>query len=1503
MTSVKDSPFSLKEYNDIGNYYNDYLNVLNNYYPHYLNTIYPRLNKNKKILFMPFLKEFIEGVPFLQLVTDPTDPTKPPVNFSNYNISETPDDYESAQYTLENEAKASQNEIKDREILAKIRALNKSEEEENPVKPVKKSLIQKATSMFFKKTPKELDKEAAANAKSAISVFDLGYTPPTPTSGNKLNPFASKSQPQSTLSPYEIPPGLYRYPSAVGFFDSLHDFKLEFCDTETDKKKKAKYGYSKFMFTYLLYGGYPELNRTNFSLLDFQAKYSYLKAYTRPISTDGLENYFAIGNMYDVVRNEPSLYQRIEHYRTNNTILKDLQDSTYGDLQIVINTKLNYLKNSKGNFVVENINAKKPDKMKIISTITDDEDNRQDNRAQKQLDIYDYLSFFFDEYKDKNFDNKIKLCIDCQSNLYKIMRKNKTKNRFCLLYTAETITDSASKPKAENIDEIFGYQNWYIEALNNENDLDENKVLRNPLDPRGHYGGPDPGPSVKGNITVYYNNIQYSKPNDLQNADYTVDLIYYYGNDLSNPVFSDDIVNGDTPITMNAKQTTKESVMLRVNTFVEEFKQKYNFPQAIIKGVKSIVDSIKKLTNKSKLDEREKFYKDFNKDILNNISLNGLSSTNIFNLYIKYALFYAIKRLGDTLQAEVCRQYILQAMLFYRVTKNMGNKKKCKYAVNFTKPIRSTKGAVLVTHDRMLFAYAVINNIPVILDLENHMIIFRPKTEQYPQEIEVVPNDISLSSNNEDKQPWVDPEILQNFINKTQQKNDNAFIENFVESKDFEYITKNTYGSSTGTYGGNPIIQKGGNNIEILTQAIFSNIDPFMRYLYFRPNLGSPKVKINITSWENYGTKNISKFLENISKLLYNENSSDINDYRTKLHIKYITNYKFNVLLIGTLVNINNMTAIIDVDAKEQQNRLTIDINNESDELMVNQFIMIYLNDENRLYITHNFLKYNKGNEEIIELDFMYKGEHTRTFGAKGPGFINRTPIEKNHIPNSGDMHSGHQFNKWNIQNSLKRIDIEIFDSNLETLRIIKNSGANYLQNFNNTVNDKKEETKKMIEQREEKRKENLSNFIERAKERAKAEKAKAKEQIKKGGALNNDDEPSYSDILGAEFEALNDPKFLLQNNITVLTYLHQLLRDYELSFINDEEGIDTFYCKIDESVQLSHTIGLHNFMPRDIEFYVFLTLLIDEYNTETITTINFALFEYYLYMTKEENDIYYGYLTIKSYLLKQSYQVSMTEEIKAELQKNAETYNFFQSIMEKVTDTSYIITEIIYLDIQTKNTDYKVTYDNVDEYNLKLRGFSDLQEKFTTKTLEIIGQLIDSPLIAEFVEKAKAQQTIKEADKVDEVDEEGDEEMPTNEETKTSDKEVVKVVPYEETKTDDNKVLVSQYDETDSDNVKQVVPTSDDKVLVSKYDENEEENIGRGLIATSTNPLRDPKFDDASAAAGGKKHKLSKHKYRKEKNKTKRKRTKRQQTKIKVNQTKKNRKIKKKRNTKRNKE
>ena len=1378
MTTVNDSPFSLINFNDMKQIFSEYQGQGSESQDKIIHRHPNIFNSSGEYLFMPFLDTFIRPAPQIN------DAKK-----TNAKVL-----IEKVQTRFENGANKVNN------IITNIFMLNSTTEKEQ--KDFNKKLetkraaaataaeakrVAKQAAAEAKRVAKQAAKQAEADDKSAISIFNYGY----PKNADPLPNYNINSAYE-----YEIPPHLYSDKSAVGFFDTLHDFSLEFCDSEKPLTSKDS-SYANFMFSSLLYGGYPQLwGENDNNLKNYQSTFAYLQKYPRPL-TDGLENYFAIGNMYNLAMEAKSKPTDGAHAQADD------------NLQIVLETKLDPIINPV---------TGKTQVIKGEKQYNTDVGNIQ---ASKQLLIYNHLANFFKDYIDREFidiedgtdnvEGKIKLCIDCQSNLFKIMRQNKQHNKFCLLYTAETITDSAFKSKAETIDEVFGYKNWYIEALNSETS-------------RGHYGGygNDNGTlrdSVKGNISVVYTNINYNKPDNLEDSNYTVDLKYYYEKNVGDK-YTQVRLNDSESVTMNKEITTKKSVSDRVTQFLNNFSKTLKIAGSdVITKLKAldVITKLKALNNKSNPQQRKEFYDVFNTVVLS----QQLDINDPENILMKYSLYYAIKRLGDTLQAEVCRLAILTNMFFYKVKRYDAVPPKKKFTFGYEKSVRikPTKGAVLVTHDRMLFTYAVINNIPVILDLDNHMIIFKPNTS----------------------------EVCLNYL-MFEPEQGGGGRDIYMEE---DNVTK--------SFGGNPInnrIQSGGNNTDQLAHSIMTNVNSFIRYLYYSRLIG---------------LSNIKPFLKDVSNTLYNENveesisnMTDSNDYYNKMpQIAYIANYKYPVLVIGNLTFIDTITIFAELEEEEIQSfyskvnlgsiqQITrSDVKKATalktgDLIAVQPFIMIYLNDIDYLFLTNIF----DGSDREIEIEFRYDKELTQTGSSHN----------NNNIPKG-------TFTETNIKSTLSQRFLNLF----------------------NEYNEDNEDNEFIIK---------ILNIIINA-----SDEEDASGGGYRGGAPNKS---SYQEILGADFGKLNNTEKLLQNNITVLTYLHQLLREYELSFINYEEGIDTFYCKIDESVQLSYTIGLHNFMPRDIEFYVFLTFLIQDYNTETITTINFALFEYYLYMTKEENDIYFNYLTIKSYLLDISYQVSMTEENKAKLQQNITTYEYFKTLMEKVTNTSYTILQEIYSDIQQKNTDYVVTYKNVDEYNLKLCGFSDLQEEFTDKTLKIIGDLVKakSPLILEFVEKAKAQQTIKEGEeetKVDEVDE-----------VDEVDKEFVKVVPYD----DDNveqviptDILITKYDETDNNNVKQVIPTD---ILITKYDETdnnnvkqvvptgkEEENIGRGLIERY-NPLKD---DIASEAAGGKKHKLSKNKYRKEKNKTKRKRTKRQGTKIKVNQTKKNRKNKKKRNTKRNKE
>ena len=91
MSYVQGSTYSLKNFNDIINYYNNYLRRLYaNNDPIILNSIYPLLkNNNQQILFMPFLQEFIKDADIPEL-NNANLPENTP-NFTDYSITTDPD--------------------------------------------------------------------------------------------------------------------------------------------------------------------------------------------------------------------------------------------------------------------------------------------------------------------------------------------------------------------------------------------------------------------------------------------------------------------------------------------------------------------------------------------------------------------------------------------------------------------------------------------------------------------------------------------------------------------------------------------------------------------------------------------------------------------------------------------------------------------------------------------------------------------------------------------------------------------------------------------------------------------------------------------------------------------------------------------------------------------------------------------------------------------------------------------------------------------------------------------------------------------------------------------------------------------------------------------------------------------------------------------------------------------------------------------------------------------
>ena len=125
---------------------------------------------------------------------------------------------------------------------------------------------------------------------------------------------------------------------------------------------------------------------------------------------------------------------------------------------------------------------------------------------------------------------------------------------------------------------------------------------------------------------------------------------------------------------------------------------------------------------------------------------------------------------------------------------------------------------------------------------------------------------------------------------------------------------------------------------------------------------------------------------------------------------------------------------------------------------------------------------------------------------------------------------------------------------------------------------------------------------------------------------------PSITAIFRAPFEKLSSAENLSETNIAVMNSLLNMLCNYETSFINYREGRDLFYNIINDGFPLKMLPNI--VMASSVEVYVFVKLMLDDYTADRAKTINYGLFEYYLYSQKDNNYIYTCLQDIKDYIL-----------------------------------------------------------------------------------------------------------------------------------------------------------------------------------------------------------------------------------------------------------------------------
>jgi hypothetical protein len=177
------------------------------------------------------------------------------------------------------------------------------------------------------------------------------------------------------------------------------------------------------------------------------------------------------------------------------------------------------------------------------------------------------------------------------------------------------------------------------------------------------------------------------------------------------------------------------------------------------------------------------------------------------------------------------------------------------------------------------------------------------------------------------------------------------------------------------------------------------------------------------------------------------------------------------------------------------------------------------------------------------------------------------------------------------------------------------------------------------------------------------------------------------------------------------------MLCNYETSFINYREGRDLFYNIINDGFPLKMLPNI--VMASSVEVYVFVKLMLDDYTSDRAKTINYGLFEYYLYSQKDNNYIYTCLQDIKDYILGVNmYYISPAEtDIIPD-----ETRAYFEDLCTRtVTMSGQIYSQTYDL---TNTGDYDAIYQLASDNYLTMGGFHELSEIFMTKTGEILQSL-----------------------------------------------------------------------------------------------------------------------------------------------------------------------------------
>lgn len=297
------------------------------------------------------------------------------------------------------------------------------------------------------------------------------------------------------------------------------------------------------------------------------------------------------------------------------------------------------------------------------------------------------LAGFFDTYRDTTGTEKINFIVDTPGDLTKVLKKDTTQNNFAYVLTQESAHDSAKgKPTTLSpivIDEAYN-GNGFCEAFTAQ--------TRTYTFNQGNGAG-----NFESNFNITFRGMQYVKAAGKEN--FFTNVLY-------------------------RKDGFSQEVVCPLNGLVHPT----NVPQ--------ITKAVTQLTKASNL-----FLKPADKQILvtpaanhvNNFYTNFSNPANSYNYSDASQNLldfnFTKKRAGDGLQARICQYVNSGAITLQCYKKRQGSDPAGDVQAGlYTGREYNITKLILVTIDRVLFSYCIINNIPAIYSGTDFFIFFKPST-------------------------------------------------------------------------------------------------------------------------------------------------------------------------------------------------------------------------------------------------------------------------------------------------------------------------------------------------------------------------------------------------------------------------------------------------------------------------------------------------------------------------------------------------------------------------------------------------------------------------------------------------------------------------------------------------------------------------------------------------------------------------------------------------------